>query len=258
MTEGAPASSGADRVRAVVHPDGIGTLLLNEASRRNPTSLAMLDAMDRGLDHLERDASVRVIILRGEGRAFCAGLDLDEVRAGDEVVHRLLHRLSEVMRRLRRSSCVTLAAVQGAAIGGGFGFAVACDLLVTHAEAKLGYPPPSIGLSPALMAPWLVRRIGPSRARALLLRGGTISGREAVDCGVADLLVPETNLIAEAESMARHLLTTPAHAMSEMKTFLNDLDDSLADTWLDRAAAVSARVIAHAETQSRVQAMVRS
>jgi len=258
MTDFDSAQSDNDRVLIARQDDGIATLLLNEGSRRNPTSLALLDAMDAGLDRLEADASVRVILVRGEGRAFCAGLDLDEVRAGDEIVHRLLSRLSQVMRRLRRSPCVTIAVVQGAAIGGGFGFAAASDLLLTHPEAKLGYPPASIGLSPALMAPWLVRRIGPSRARAMLLEGGTISGEEAYRRGIVDRLAAEADLVSQAEALARTVISAPQHAAAEMKGFLNDMDDSLADTWLDRAAAVSARVIAHPETQARVQSMVRS
>ena len=258
MTDFVSVDPGKDRVLVAVHEDGFGTLLLNEGARRNPTSIGMLDAMDAGLDRLEADESVRIVVVRGEGRAFCAGLDLDEVRAGDETVHRLLSRLSQVMRRLRRSPKVTIAVVQGAAIGGGFGFAAASDLLLAHPEAKLGYPPPSIGLSPALMAPWLVRRIGPSRARAMLLEGGTISGDEAYRRGIVDRLTAEADLVAHAEAWARTLLASPQHAMTEMKHFLNELDDSLADTWLDRAAEVSARVIAHPQTQARVQSMVRS
>ena len=226
-------------------------LVLDRPEARNPTSIAMLDAMDAALDGL--DDGVRVLVLSGAGRAFCSGLDLAEVRAGEETIRTLLARLGEVMRRLRRLPQVTVARVQGGAIGGGFGFAVAADFCVTHPEAKLGYPPLSTGLSPALMAPWLVRKIGPSAARAMLLSGGTISGREALARGIATHLAERDGLDGAVSALVDHLLTAGPHAATAMKRFLNELDGSLDDEMLDRAAAVSAEVIAHRETQEKLE-----
>ena len=99
----------------------IGTMTLNNPGVRNATSIALLDAMDAGLDTLTANPGLRALILAGAGPAFCSGLDLDEVRSDRETIHHLLRRLSEVMRRIRRLPAVTIARVQGAAIGGGFG-----------------------------------------------------------------------------------------------------------------------------------------
>ena len=235
--------------------DDLAIVTLTDADRRNPTSIASLDALDAALDDVEARRA-RVVLLAGAGRAFCAGLDLDEVRADDATVHRLLIRLGEVMRRLRRLDAVTVACVQGAAIGGGFGFLAACDFSITHPEAKIGYPPLATGLSPALMAPWLMRKIGPSPARALLLAGGTISGADAHARGIVTDCVERDSIDATARTLAERLLTSPPAAQRAMKQFLNELDGSLDDTWLDRAAETSATVIASAESRAALTAVL--
>jgi len=224
----------------------VARLRLNRPEARNATSIALLDAMDQALDAIEAHRETRVLVLSGEGPVFCAGLDLAEARADRSTIFRLLRRLSEVMRRLRRMEQVTIAVVRGAAIGGGFGFAVVCDFAVTHPEAKLGYPPPETGLSPALMAPWLARRIGHSATRAMQLKGGTINGNEALSRGLVSTVVPVSDLDSEAQALAAHLLRAPEHASRELKRFLNELDGSIDDAVLDRAADVSASIIAAA------------
>ena len=232
---------------------GRATLTLNRPEMRNPTSVALLDAMDRALDEIAAAPEVKVLVLAGAGKSFCSGLDLDETTADTATIHKLLTRLSEVMRRLRRLPLATIACVQGAAIGGGFGFMAVCDLRIAHAEAKIGYPPLRTGLSPALMSPWLIRLIGPSAARAMLMAGGTISGSAAHANGIVSHLVERDEISACADALAAELLTGPPHAMQAMKTLLNDLDGSMLDEPLDRAAAVSADVIAHRETQARLR-----
>jgi enoyl-CoA hydratase/carnithine racemase len=235
-------------------PRGVARLILTRPAARNPTSIAMLDAMDESLDAiLEHGEAVRIIHVVGEGKAFCAGLDLDEVQAGAAVVERLLTRLGAVMRRLRRIDPITIARVNGAAIGGGFGFMCACDFAITHPDARLGYPPLATGLSPALMAPWLVRKIGPSPARALVMQGGTITGDRAFDLGLATHLAELDALDAHLELLTDRLLAGGSVAMTEMKRFLNELDGTMDDASLDRAASVSARVIASDETQARLR-----
>lgn len=236
--------------------DDAAVVTLNRPEARNPTSVPLLDALDAALDRAVA-ARARVVLLEGAGRVFCAGLDLEEIRSGEETVHRSLTRLGETMRRLRRLDAVTIAVVRRAAIGGGFGFMAASDFAVTHPEAKIGYPPAALGLSPALMAPWLMRKIGASPARAMLLAGGTIDGAEAHRRGIATHLVAEPELDGTALALARELLGAPEHALRAMKGFLNELDGSDEDEALDLAARVSAEVIAHPETQARL-AVLRS
>lgn len=253
-----PAAAPVSRSHVTMEVQSDGSVLairFDEPDRRNPTSLPMLEAFDHALARAESDPQIRVVTIGGNGPVFCAGLDLDEILAGPETVERVLMRLGEVMTRLRRQRAVTIATVQGAAIGGGFGFVAAADFAVSHPEAKLGYPAASTGLSPALMSPWLIRRIGPSAARSMLLRGGTISGSEAHQRGIVTDLAARESLPEATAALIATLLSSPPHALTRMKEFLNEFDGSMDDEWLTRAARVSAEVIADAATQARLRTL---
>jgi methylglutaconyl-CoA hydratase len=235
--------------------DHVATLTMQRASQRNALSL---DLMQQMLDALSRGASnndVRVLILRGEGHAFCAGLDLDELTGGRDTVFALLRRLGELAMAIRRLPIPSIAVVQGAAIAGGCALMLACDFAVTHTEAKIGYPPLGMNLSPALLAPYLVRKVGAGRARALLLHGGTVSGARAEAIGMASHLADREALDSRAVELAAHLLTGDPAAAWAMKSLLNDLDGSMDDAMLQRAAEVSAEVMASEAAQRKLAAL---
>ena len=234
-------------------PSGIAVLTLNRPAARNPVSIALLEAMDGALARLAADDAVRVVILTGAGETFCAGADLNEVRGDRETIENLLMRLSHVMRTIRRMPLPTVAAVRGAAIGGGFGLMCAADVVLTHAEARIGYPALETGLCPAVMAPYLASRIGPSRARAMLLRGGTISGRAAHEMGLVTGLADQADLDTAARALAGELGSGGRDAAAQMKQLLNELDVAFNDDILDRAAQVSIEVVASEETQRRLR-----
>ncbi|MFK7960605.1 MAG: enoyl-CoA hydratase/isomerase family protein [Phycisphaerales bacterium] len=234
----------------------LAVLRMNRPDQRNATSIAMLDAIDAALDGLfdaagDGHSAPEALVIAGTGKSFCAGLDLDEIRGDADTIRTLLLRLGEVMRRIRRLPAFTVAAVQGAAIGGGFGFMVAADVSVTHPEVKVGYPPVATGLSPALMAPWLFRRIGPSQARSMMLSGGTIGGHTAFARGLTTEVVDASDVEAAAMKRARGALEAPAGALTTLKSFLNELDESAGhDDVLERAALVSAEVMSSDATQA--------
>ena len=129
-----------------------------------------------------------------------------------------------------------------------------CDFAVTHAEAKVGYPEVSLGLCPAVVAPWLLRAVGPGRARALLLVGGTFGGDEAWRLGLATHLVSRDRLDAETDGLARQLCSGGRQAMAVTKRWLNELDGSLDPALLERGADLSADVLAGEEAQARLRA----
>jgi methylglutaconyl-CoA hydratase len=233
--------------------DGPAAILtLNRPDKRNALSIELIDALHARLNDLEK-SDARVAILAGAGRSFCAGMDLQGVLDDAAAMGRMLHGLAKAMKRIRRLSIPTIACVQGAAVGGGCGLAVVCDLAITHADAKLGYPEVSLGVCPAVVAPWLIRKIGAGPARALLLRGGTMSGDEALAMSMVDRLVPRDELEAAARSLAADLSKGGQHAMAVTKQWLNELDGSLDDAPLARGADCSAEVIASDEAQRRLR-----
>jgi methylglutaconyl-CoA hydratase len=234
--------------------EGIVGIRLARPESRNAMSPGLIDALEAAVAATAVDESARVCVLSGEGRSFCAGMDLKAVAADAAAMGGMLRALSRVSRSIRRLPMPTIARVQGAAIGGGCGLMVVCDFAVTHASAKLGYPEVDLGICPAVVAPWLVKRIGAGPARAMLLAGGTMSGREGFERGLATHLVEEEGgLDAAVAALAERLSAGGPLAMRETKRWLNELDGSLDDEVLAESAEISARIVTGEEAQSRLR-----
>jgi len=241
-----------DLVRTDV--DGaVATITMDRPDKRNALSFELIDALGSAVEALAGRDDLRVMILAGEGRTFCAGMDLRGVLDDPAHMARMLERLADVGRRIRRLDVPTIARVQGGAIGGGCGLAVVCDFAVTHAEATLGYPEVTLGVCPAVVAPWLIKKIGAGRARAMLLAGGTIKGDEALRIGLCTHLVDRDALETAAADLAATLAGGGRHAIAVTKQWVNELDGSLDDAVLDRAWRLSAEVIAGDEARQRLE-----
>lgn len=247
---------------ATLHIDKpIARLTLNRPAQRNALSVELLQALHARLDDLESVGNASVLVITGEGPAFCAGMDLRQVvidqaagGSGDaDLPLRLLASLARLGVRLRRLPAVTVAAINGAAIGGGCGLACVCDLAVTHADAKLGFPEVDLGLCPAVVAPALVRKIGAGPARAVMLLGGVMSGSEAFDRGIVDHLAPgRDDLGPLVEQVATRLGQGGPAALAATKAWVNELDGSLDERLVLRGAELSASVLAGEQAQARL------
>ena len=128
-----------------------------------------------------------------------------------------------------------------------------CDFAVTHAEAKVGYPEVDLGVCPAVVAPWLIRRIGAGKARQMLLAGGTMSGQEGYAAGLATHIAGAGELETVTLELARRIAKGGPHALTATKKWLNELDGSMDDDLLDEAARISARIVQGEEAQSRLR-----
>lgn len=250
MPDSPPSSSLVTTIR---HDDGaVIEIRLNRPTARNALNQDILDQLRAGISVAANNSEVRAIILSGEGKAFCAGMDLRAVRNTPERMGDLLMTLSRLMREIRRAPQPTIACVQGAAIGGGCGLMTVCDFSITHASAKIGYPEVDLGVCPAVVAPWLVRRLGAGRARQLLLTGGTIKARDGFQIGLVTHLADLDDLHDEAMQLARDLAKGGRHAIEVTKNWLNELDGSMEDAILDKAAKLSAEVVQQEEAQTRL------
>ncbi len=237
----------------------IATLSLNRPEQRNALSIDLLEALHGRLDELlaagEAGNGPRVLIVTGAGKSFCAGMDLKQVLGEAGAPLKLLTSLAEATVKLRTLAAVTIAAVNGAAIGGGCGLTTVCDFAITHADAKMGFPEVDLGVCPAVVAPWLVRKIGAGRARAMLLRGGLMSGREAHAAGlVTECVESRDGLDAAVQSLAERLATGGPRALAATKRLLNDIDGSMDIELARRSARVSAEVLAMPEAIAMLRA----
>lgn len=233
---------------------GVARLTLNRPEARNALSLDLIDALGEAVDAIANDASVRVVVFAGEGKSFCAGMDLKGVLADPVRMGRMLRSLALVTHKIRLLAMPTIARVQGAAMGGGCGLMVVPDFAVTHPEAKLGYPEVSLGVCPAVVAPWLIRKVGAGRARAMLIAGGAIDGNEAHRIGMASHLCELSKLDETVDALAQSLVAGGADALKETKRWLSELDGSIeSEAMLVKGAELSAKVIQGEEAQSRLR-----
>ncbi|MDA1025211.1 MAG: enoyl-CoA hydratase/isomerase family protein, partial [Planctomycetota bacterium] len=236
----------------------IATLTLNRPDARNALSLEMIAAMEVGLEKIESGLDgVAVVILAGAGKSFCAGMDLKAVQDDPILMGDMLRRLAAVSRRIRRLDYPTIARVQGAAIGGGGGLMVVCDFSFAHPEAKLGYPEVDLGICPAVVAPFLVKRIGAGKARAMLLAGGTMGGEAGFDAGLATHLVAMDELESATIAFAERLAKGGPEAIRATKRWLNELDGSLDDEQLSKGAEISAELIQTEDAQARLRTLFK-
>ncbi len=246
----------------LLETDGpIATLTINRPEARNAMSIEILEAMHEAIDSM-RDSSAHVLVITGAGKAFCAGMDLKAVLielSGDASIGaQLLTSLARLTLKIRTLDQVTVASVNGAAIGGGCGLTCVCDITVSHADAKLGFPEVDLGICPAVIAPWVLRKLGAGVARKAMLMGGVMSGREAYDIGLVDQLADDRNgLTALTHEVATRLATGGPKALSATKSLLNQLDGSLDEATLLQGAALSARVLATPEAQSALASRMK-
>lgn len=252
-----------------LQPHGpIARLTLNRPDARNALSIEVLRAVRFRVEELAAmiaaapaspELAVKVVVVTGAGRSFCAGMDLKQVLADSSNPGTLLGSLAEVCIALRELPCITVARINGAAIGGGCGLATVCDLAVTHDESKMGFPEVDLGVCPAVVAPWLVRRIGAGPARAMLLRGGLMSGREACARGLVNQSVSTADeLDGAVEAIAQRIASGGAAALRATKELLNELDGSADRDVADRAAKLSASVIATSEAQDSLRSRLNT
>jgi len=204
---------------------GIATITLNRPDKRNAISYELIEDLLAALDEVA-NSSALVLILTGAGKAFCSGMDLDNLKAlvGRSPEQSL--KDSETMARLFRALYdfprPTIAAVNGAAIAGGCGLATLCDFTVAAEEAKFGYTEVRIGFLPAIVSTFLLRQVGEKHARDLLLTGRIIAADEARSMGLVNEVVPTEKLIERARELASQLMENSPASLVCTKRLLSD------------------------------------
>jgi methylglutaconyl-CoA hydratase len=219
---------------------GVGRVTLNRPEVRNAFDDALIAKLTQTFTELDRDASVRAVVLAGNGPAFCAGADLNWMKrmsgySYDENV-RDARALAEMLSTLDRMDKPTIARVQGPAFAGGTGLVAACDIAVGTPEAKFCFSEAKLGLSPATISPYVMRAIGARAASRYFLTAEVFDAEEALRIGMLSALVPASELDAFIDSLLKHLLAGGSAAHARIKDLVHDvagcpIDDELkADT----------------------------
>src|ERR1700688_2847774 len=197
---------------------GVATITLNRPEKRNAISFELIDDLVRALSEVAKSDAI-VLIITGAGKAFCSGLDLDNLKAllGRSPEQNLQdsRTMVQLFRSLYEFPKVTIAAVNGAAIAGGTGLALLCDFTLAVPEAKFGYTEVRIGFVPAIVSTFLLRQVGEKIARDLLLTGRIFDAPEALRLGLASEVADPEKLQERARELAASLLkNSPASLLS--------------------------------------------
>jgi methylglutaconyl-CoA hydratase len=238
---------------------GIATITLNRPDKRNAISYELIDELLAGLDKVA-NSSALVLILTGAGKAFCSGMDLENLRALVGRSHEQSLKDSEIMARLFRSLYdfprPTIAAVNGAAIAGGCGLATLCDFTLAAPEAKFGYTEVRIGFVPAIVSTFLLRQVGEKVARDLLLTGKIIGADEAYRIGLINEIVPADKLIERVRELASQLMENSPASLICTKRLLSDHARGELDAQIQSAVRENAAIRATSDFREGISSFL--
>jgi len=249
------------------HRDGTTlSVTLNRPQSHNAMSLIMVDELMAVFDWVEANPDVRAVVLRGAGGHFCAGGDIKDMAGArqqaaagdDQAFFTLNRRFGAMVSRAERLPAVLVCVLEGAVLGGGFGLACVSDVALAAGDARFGLPETGLGVIPAQIAPFVVRRIGLTQARRLALTGGRFDGHGAQALGVVHEVADSTE---ELEQRLRQVLEQirrcAPHANRVTKQLVLSVDEQPLDAVLDHAARDFADAVNSEEGQEGTLAFVQ-
>jgi methylglutaconyl-CoA hydratase len=229
----------------LVSHDRVSTLTLNRPDKRNALSFQLLDELTQALDEVER-STAQIMILTGAGKAFCAGMDLEELKTltGKSHAENVAdsRKMAQIFRRLYDFPKPTIAAVNGAAIAGGTGLATMCDFTLAAPEAKFGYTEVRIGFVPAIVSSILVWQLGHKLARDLLLTGRIFDAAEAYRLGLVNELVEPEQLMNRAGELAMQLMENSPTSLRLTKKLINGFISAQLNVQIEQAIEENAGI----------------
>jgi len=242
---------------------GVTTLTLNRPDKHNAFDDTMIAELTQKLTQLNSDKSVRVVILTGAGKSFSAGADLNWMRAmtdyGKEKNIEDALALAELMSVLDHLGKPTIARVNGAAFGGGVGLVACCDIAVGTPHAKMALTEVKLGLVPAVIAPYVIRTIGPRQARRYFQTAEVMDAATARTLGLLHEVVAEEMLDARVAAFVDALLTAGPHALVAAKALVAmsaEAGESAADLLKRRTAGLIAQLRVSEEGQEGLSAFL--
>ena len=207
----------------------VRVLTMNRPEKLNALNTALTEALVAWLEEADRDEAVSVVVLTGAGRAFSAGADIGEFKdLTPDHAARVEHRAQLTMRShlvFSKMKKPVIAAVRGAAMGGGAGLALACDMVVAGEDAKFGYPEIRHGILPAIVITNLTRQMGRKAAFELVSTGAPMSAARALELGAINRVVPVEKVLGEAIALAQVLAGYEPAALFAIKQLFHKVAD---------------------------------
>jgi methylglutaconyl-CoA hydratase len=200
----------------------ITLITLNRPERRNALTIELMSDLSSAIENTAADPKQRILILRGAGKAFCTGLDLQEA-AESAKAHASAEMVAKTLVTLSQTRLITIAVVHGAAVAGGAGIMSACDFVVAAERTKIGYPEVRRGLVAGLVMTFLRRQLRERDLRELLLASELINAERAYEIGLVNRVVPVGELENEAQKIATSILQGAPSAITNSKRLIEEL-----------------------------------
>jgi methylglutaconyl-CoA hydratase len=244
---------------ALTYDGPLAIVTLNRPHKRNAISYRLIDELLHAMAEVE-NSQAQILIMTGAGKAFCSGMDLDELGAITARTQEENRADSEKMARLFRTLYefpkVTIAAVNGPAVAGGCGLATLCDFTLASTEAKFGYTEARIGFVPAIVSTFLLRQVGEKHARDLLLTGRIIDAEEALRVRLVNEIVAPDKLLDRTRELAANLLQNSPTSLLAIKRLLNRYSSAELDRQIAAAVEENARIRSTADFREGVSSFV--
>ena len=233
----------------VEHEDTVATVALARPDARNALNAGLIEEIRRCMEELSEDDNVRVVVLAGEGDYFCAGADIGYMRDTAEFSHEEnledARNIAAMFGAIEECPKPVVARVEGAAIGGGIGLVAAADVSVAEEGTVFAFTEVRLGISPATIAPFVLRKIGYSQTRALFLTGERFDAEKAREIGLVHEVVAEDDLDTAVQEKVEGLLKGGPEALAATKALLRELRDAERG---EEATEIMARRIAELRT----------
>jgi methylglutaconyl-CoA hydratase len=243
----------------LAYDGGVATVTLNRPEKRNAISFDLIEDLLRALDEVAKSEAI-VLILTGAGKAFCSGMDLENLKTllGRTPEQNLQdsQTMVQLFRSLYEFPKVTIAAVNGAAIAGGTGLALLCDFTLAVPEAKFGYTEVRIGFVPAIVSTFLLRQVGEKQARDLLLTGRLFGTDEAARMGLISEIVHADNLMTRARELAAQLMENSPASLRATKKLLTDHARAEIDSQIEAAVRENAAIRSTADFREGISSFL--
>ena len=222
----------------------VATVTLNRPEIHNAFNDVMIEELKDVFQRIAKDERVRVVVLTGSGKSFCAGADLNWLRRVKDYTYRdnleEAQRLADLFYQIYKLPKPTIARVNGSAIGGGMGLMAACDIAVAVENAEFGHGEVKLGLAPSVISPYLLKRMGEGPCRELFLTGERFSAQKALQYGLINQVVSPAKLDQAVEEKVKQLLSSGPKAVAICKELLQKVPQIS----LEEAKAYTTRMIA--------------
>lgn len=209
-------------VRVNKDHEGITLVTLNRPEKRNALNIALMSHLCEAIETAVNDSAQRVVIIKGEGNVFCAGLDLSEAQ-DPEKTELSTHSVAKMLTTIQRCPCTTIAAVHGAAFAGGAGLMAACDFVVAEEMTLFGFPETRRGLIAAQVMALLIRQLNERDLKELLLFGETIDAKRALSMGLINRVSSQEKLMTDALHYAEQAILGAPQAATKTKQLMEEL-----------------------------------